>query len=104
MLGLEVNECVSKMAMPLVILTRLYSKLPFAYCLVLHQWQVRDLSRQETFPDFSKMNFKTYKDKVLYTLRKIISEYYQYNDLCNAIQDLETAARRQVPELVHLHH
>ena len=83
----ETGGSVPAAGMPIIIITRGYLKLPFAWCLMLHYYRIKEV-QNHSYPAHTKYNFKTYKDKVLYTLKKIISEYYQFADLSNAINDL----------------
>ena len=81
------TESISEKALPIIIITRGYLKLPFAYCLMIHYFRINNV-KNHSYPAHTVYDFKTYKEKVLYTLKKIISEYYQFNDLSNAVNDL----------------
>lgn len=81
------SKSISEKALPIIIITRGYLKIPFAYCLLVHYFRIKDV-QNNSYPSHTMYDFKTYKEKVLYTLKKIISEYYQFNDLSNAVNDL----------------
>lgn len=59
----------------MLIISRSYLKLPFAYCLMIHYLRIKEV-QEHSIPSHARYNFKTYKEKVLYTMKKIISEYY----------------------------
>ena len=43
---------------------------------------------EHKYPKIDKKFFKSYKEKVLFVLKKIVSEYGMYSDLTQAINDL----------------
>ncbi len=81
---LEFTEVVSN---PVTVMTRVYLKLPFLVCLWYHHSQLKSLG-EHMYPKTDQKVFKSYKEKVLFVLKKIVSEYGIYNDLNPAINDL----------------
>lgn len=81
---LEITETVNT---PVTIMTRVYLKLPFLFCLWNHHYQLKSMSGKK-YPKSETKFFKSYKEKVLFVLKKIISEYGMYSDLNQAINDL----------------
>jgi hypothetical protein len=84
---LSIIELAEVLKNPVTIMTRVYLKLPFLFCLWNHHQQLKNLSEHK-YPKIDKKFFKSYKDKVLFVLKKIVSEYGMYSDLSQAINDL----------------
>jgi len=84
LLALELTEVIKN---PVTVITRVYMKLPFLVCLWFHHTQLKSLG-DHMYPKTDHKVFKSYKDKVLFVLKKIVSEYGIYNDLNPAINDL----------------
>ena len=61
-------------------LTKMYLKLPFLYCLCLHHVELKQLCDHK-YPRFDTKHFKSYKEKVVFVLKKIVNEYGQYSNL-----------------------
>jgi hypothetical protein len=87
MLILFILELAVVLESPVAIMTRVYLKLPFLFCVCQHHIHLKAMSEQR-YPKTDTKFFKSYKDKVLFVLKKIISEYGMYSDLNQAINDL----------------
>lgn len=84
---LLILELAAVLESPVAVMTRVYLKLPFLFCLCQHHMHLKSLSEQK-YPKTDCKFFKSYKEKVLFVLKKIISEYGMYSDLNQAINDL----------------
>jgi hypothetical protein len=87
MIILIILEEVKVLDSPVVIMTRVYLKLPFLFFIWSHHNQLKQMSEFK-YPKTESMAFKSYKEKVLFILKRIISEYGMYSDLTQAINDL----------------
>ena len=74
---LEISETIVN---PVTIMTRVYMKLPFLFCLWNHHYQLKSLNGKK-YPKTDTKFFKSYKEKVLFVLKKIVNEYGMYSDL-----------------------
>lgn len=87
MIVLYILESAEIMANSVTIMTRVYLKLPFLFCLCVHHQQLKHLA-EHRYPKIDCKFFKSYKEKVVFVLKKIVSEYGMYSDLSQAINDL----------------
>lgn len=73
-------------------ITRGYLKLPYAYCLLLHQIHIYQIKSVNYFKEFQSLDYVSYKQKVLGILKAFINKYQAYSYLRNAIADLNWCA------------
>jgi len=66
----------------------MFAKLPFAFCLIVHQLQMRDAAKQMYQRDHSNKDFRSYRHKVLYILNSIVSRYSSVSYLNETVSDL----------------
>jgi len=63
-------ESLSYFSLAAILMSRFYFRLPFIFALIIHHYKLRLCRIQQNiiFPNREKLEFSTYKEKVLYII------------------------------------
>ena len=90
-------EAPSSAVLAVLTITRGYLKLPICYSIGLHLYQLRYIDKKKSqlntiYPKLDKLEFSTYKEKVLFILNKLITLFGKSPVLVDPNNDLAWCA------------